>query len=124
MRKLILIFVASFLVIFSGSSALAETKNAFKGTWEYQVPNAPYEYSTGKLVFAETPEGLPTVTIRFTSGVEVKAKDVKIANNTFSFSTEVDENLVKVIGKITEGKISGNVDTPEGIMQLTATAKR
>jgi len=124
MKKVILILFASFLVLSSIAGNLSATKNLFKGTWDYQVPNAPYVYSTGKLVFAETTEGMTTVTIRFSNGAEIKGKDVKIENNTFSFSTEVDANVVKVTGKLTEGKISGSVDTPEGNMQLTATTKR
>lgn len=124
MRKVVLIFVVACMAIFSVNSVLAVTKNVFKGTWEYKVTEAPYEYSTGKIVFDETENGQQTITIRFTDGTEVKAKEIKIENETFSFTTEVEYNVVKVNGKLAEGKISGKIDTPDGIMDMTAIQKR
>jgi hypothetical protein len=121
MRKLALILFVSFIVI---GSAYAAVKNSFKGTWDYQVPDAPYEYSTGKIVFAEAANGQPTITIKFTNGTEVSGKEVKIENDSFSFKTEVDYNAVKVNGKLVEGKISAKIDTPQGLMNMTAVQKR
>ena len=124
MRKVVLILFVACVAIFSVSPTLAVTKNVFKGTWEYKVPEAPYEYSTGKIVFDETGNGQQTITILFTNGTEIKAKEIKIENEAFSFTTEVEYNVVKVNGKLAEGKISGKIDTPQGIMDMTATQKR
>lgn len=122
MRKLVLITLVAFVATLTVNPAFSAVKNVFLGTWDYQAPSAPYDYSTGKITFTET-NSQPAITIRFTNGDEVKAKEVKIENNTFSFSTEVENNLVKVTGKLAEGKITGKADSPQGLMSLTATRK-
>ena len=123
MRKVILIFFVACFAIFSVDTVFAVAKNVFKGTWEYNVPDAPYEYSTGKIVFADSENGQQIISIRFTNGTEIKAKEVKIDNDTFSFTTVVESYNIKVTGKLAEGKVSGKVDTPQGIMNLTAVQK-
>lgn len=120
MRKLVLILFVALVAVFVVNPVFAVTKNAFKGTWEYKVPDAPYEYSSGKIIFAEAAGGQQTVSIKFNDGTEIKAKDVKIEGTTFSFTTDVDYNTVKVTGKLVDGKIAGKVDTPDGTMEVTA----
>ena len=122
MRKLAMLLLVAFCVTVVESSAFAATKNSLKGTWEYKVAEAPYQYRSGKLVFAEA-NGQQTITIKFTDGTEIKAKEIKIENNTFSFAVEVESNPVTVTGKVAEGKMSGKIDSPQGPMDLTAVQK-
>ena len=122
MRKLVLLVVVALMATVWINQAIAAPKSNLKGTWEYKVPQAPYEYTSGKIIFAEA-DGKQTVVIMFNDGTEVKGKDVKFENDTFSFSTEVQYNLVKVTGKLVQGKLTGKVDSPDGLLELTATKK-
>lgn len=122
MRKLVLLLLVAVFATVCVSPAIAAPKNTLKGTWEYNVPQAPYEYISGKIIFSEV-NGTQTVVIQFNDGTEVKGTDVKIEKNNFSFSTEVQDNLIKVTGKLAEGKITGKVDSPDGLLDLTAVRK-
>jgi hypothetical protein len=101
----------------------ASANNTFKGTWDYKVAAAPYEYSTGKLIIGEA-EGKPSITVKFNNGTELKGQNVKIENNSFSFGVVVEYETVKITGKIVDGKIAGKVDSSEGTLDLTAVKKQ
>ena len=119
MKKLVMFVLFAFCATLISQPTAAAGKENLKGTWEYKVPSAPYEYSKGKLVFAED-DGVNTVTVKFTSGAELKAQNVKIEKEVISFVVILDGNYIKFNGKLAEGKITGKVDSPEGIMELTA----
>ena len=110
-----------FVLCLAGAtnSAYAFGKADVKGIWDYKVPAAPYEYSTGKLIFDET-EGKPTVTVKFTNGSEIKAQDVLVEDGSFSFGVQVENEYVKVSGNLANDQISGKVDSSQGTMDLTA----
>ncbi len=120
MKKLSL-FVLLFLGVVmcvKGNSPVPAKEN-LKGTWEYKVPDAPYEYSTGTFIFGEV-DGRPTVIVKFKSGAEVKAKDVKLENDSISFGVTVEYELVKVTAKLLDNKITGKASSSQGLMSLTA----
>lgn len=119
MKKLLMFVLFAFCATLISHPISASEKDNLNGTWAYKVPSAPYEYSQGKLIFGET-NGMKTVTIKFTSGVELKAQNVKIEKETISFSVLIEGNYVKFTGKLAEGKITGKVDSPEGLLELTA----
>jgi len=110
-----------FVLCMAGTihSAYAFGKADVKGTWDYKVPAAPYEYSTGKLIFDET-EGKPAITVKFTNGSEIKAQDVLVEEDSFSFSVLIENESVKVSGNFANDQISGKVDSSQGVMDLTA----
>ena len=97
----------------------ASAKEDLKGTWEYKAPSAPYEYMKGKLIFDEV-NGQATVTVKFSSGTQIKAQNVKVENENFSFGIMVENNLVKCTGKVVNGKLIGKADSPTGILEMTA----
>ncbi len=122
MRKLVLLVMVAFMATVWMNPAMAAPKSNLKGTWEYKVQEAPYEYASGKITFAEA-EGKQTVVIKFNDGTEIKGQNVKFENDNFSFTTEVQYNVVKVTGKVVEGKLTGKVDSPDGLLEMTATKK-
>ncbi len=122
MRKLVMFLMVALFATVYVVPAFAVKKNPLKGTWEYKAPQAPWEYTSGKIIFSEV-DGKQTVVVRFNDGTEVKGTELKIEINTFSFSTEVQGNPVKVTGKLAEGKIAGKVDSPDGLLELTAVRK-
>lgn len=123
MRKLMMFFLVAFFATLMVNHAAASGTENPKGIWEYKVPAAPYEYSAGKLILGET-DGKATVTIKFMSGTELKAKNVKIEKETISFGVEIESNPVTFSGKLVDGKITGKVNSPEGLMDLTAEKKQ
>lgn len=118
----IILILAVCVTLFSGQ-AIASLKENLKGTWEMKVPAAPYEFSTGKVIFGEA-EGQSTVVVEFPGGAKLKGQNVKIENDTFSFSVIIEYETVKVTGKLVEGKLIGKADTPEGQMDFSAVKKQ
>lgn len=119
MKKLMMFVLVALCATLVVNQATASGKENLKGIWEYKVPNAPYDYSKGKLIFGEV-NGQTTITVKLMSGTEIKAQNVKVENDTISFGVMIEYNLVKCNGKVVNGKITGKVDSPEGIMDLTA----
>jgi len=120
MKKLI-VFVSLFLGIVAGVCGQSTTplKEDFKGVWEYKAPEAPYEYSTGKFILKEA-DGKPVLTVKFQSGTEIKAQNVKIENDSISFAVTIEYEVVKVTGKLVGNKIAGKASYSQGVMTVTA----
>ncbi len=119
MKKLMIIVLFTFCATLASKPASSAEKENLNGTWLYKVADAPYEYNSGKLIFSEK-DGKTTGSIKFMDGSEIKAQEISINNNNFSFSVVIQDNQVKVTGKIVTGKITGKVDSPQGQMDLTA----
>ena len=119
MKKLIVFFLL-FLGVAAWVNAVSPvpSKEDLKGSWEFKVPEAPYEYNSGKIVFGEV-DGKPTVTVRLKSGTEVKAQNVKFENDSISFGVMIEYELVKVLGKLTDNKITGKASSSQGLMNIT-----
>ena len=115
---MIIVLFAAFATL-SSTLVQASVKEELKGTWEYKVAGAPEEYNAGKLIISEL-EGKTTGTVKLMDGNEIKIQEITFTENSFSFSVTIDYNQVKITGKIVQGKMSGKVDSPEGILDLTA----
>ncbi|MGV8138765.1 MAG: hypothetical protein AB2L20_26475 [Mangrovibacterium sp.] len=120
MKKLI-VFVTLFIGVVAGvcGQSSASLKENFKGVWEYKAPEAPYEYSTGRLIFKEA-DGKPVVTVKFQSGTEINAQNIKIENDSISFVVTIEYEMVKVTGKLVGNKIAAKANSSQGIMTVTA----
>lgn len=123
MKKVFVLFVIMFGSLLALNEAKASEFNKFKGTWEYKVPSAPYDYSKGQFIIAEV-DGKQTVTIKFMDGTKVKAQNVSCKDGSIKFSLYVDYNYVSVSCKLSKGKLLGKVDSSEGQMDLTAEKKK
>lgn len=122
MKNIKMILVLAFCVTLFPGQAFASLKENLKGTWEMKVPSAPYEYSTGKVIFGEA-EGVSTVVVEFPGGAKLKGQNVKIENDTFAFHVMIESNTIQVTGKLVDGKLAGKADTPEGLMEFSAVKK-
>lgn len=109
----------AFCATLTSQSLQAEEFDKLKGNWDYKAPYAPYEYSNGKFVFADT-EGTPSVIVKTRSGSQLKAKNVKIEKENISFYLTVEGYDVYFKGKLIDSKISGEADTPSGAIDVTA----
>jgi len=119
MKKLMMFVLVAFCATLVAQPLSAAMKDNLKGSWDYKAPYAPYEYSKGKLIFAED-NGVATVAVRFMSGTVVKAQNVKIEKEDISFGVTVEGYYVKFTGKLADGKITGKADAPNGLIDLTA----
>ncbi len=122
MKKLMMFFLVAFCVTLTVNHAPASEKENLMGIWKYKAPTAPYDFSEGELIFGKT-EGQTTLTVKFMNGAEIRAKDVKFEKENISFGVEIESNVVTFSGKLVDGRITGKVDSPEGIIELTAEKK-
>ncbi|MEL7585900.1 MAG: hypothetical protein AAGU19_04235 [Prolixibacteraceae bacterium] len=120
MKRLIMSLMLLTGTVVSGlSNPVVPAKENLKGTWEYKAPEAPYEYNAGKFVFDEV-DGKPVVTVKARNGAELKARDVKVENDSISFTVMIDYEQVKVTGKISGNKLTGKAAYSEGVLNVTA----
>lgn len=119
MKRLMILVLVAFCATLGSINAQAAENNSLKGTWEYKVSEAPYEYSSGKLIFAER-EGKTSGVVKLMNGTEIKIQSLKVENDSFSFVVEIEYNNVTVTGKVAAGKITGKADTPDGEMNISA----
>nr|AOE10949.1 hypothetical protein [uncultured bacterium]CCF99311.1 conserved hypothetical protein [uncultured Flavobacteriia bacterium] len=119
---LLVVFVASS---FSVSTTLLNDKNVI-GTWEYNIPEASYEYQNGKLII-EKKEG--KLTGHFLSDAEnTTIEKVSFEENKLSFiyffDTEGQEIELTFNLTIDKDKFRGSLSTPEGSMSMTGVKKK
>ena len=119
---LLVVFVASS---FSVSTTLLNDKNVI-GTWEYNIPEASYEYQNGKLII-EKKEG--KLTGHFLSDAEnTTIEKVSFKENKLSFiyffDTEGQEIELNFNLTIDKDKFRGSLSTPEGSMSMTGVKKK
>jgi autotransporter translocation and assembly factor TamB len=93
------------------------------GLWDYSAPDAPGEYSAGKIVFSEA-AGKTAGKVILTGGYEVAVNNLKIDNLSFSFTVEIEYETVKVTGKLANGRISGKAEYPEGVLNIYAVRSK
>lgn len=123
MKKIIIPFCLAFVVLISGagfSANNAEAENPLLGSWVFNVAQAPWEYSKGKVVFEENKEEELSGKIIFTSGREIKIAKITQEDDKVTFKVNVDGMPVKTIVTLEENDIKGFVETNEGNMPFNA----
>ena len=96
------------------SSFLGEEN--FLGNWKYSAENVPYEYARG-ILFISKKEGQLEVVVAL-SGRELKAQDVKVMEDSLTFSLNLEGQLVSVSITVDGDKISGKASSEDGIFNL------
>ena len=113
------------LMVFSAFSTIqlkAEVKNtAIIGEWLYEVSDAPSGYQKGSLIFSEK-EGQLICIVKIEAG-ELEVSNLKLKDQKITFTTYVDGNPINVDLTIEANKMTGKVDSPEGLKTLTAVKK-
>ncbi|MFV0593712.1 MAG: hypothetical protein ACK5M7_20235 [Draconibacterium sp.] len=119
MKKLfsIIVFAASLaLMSFSGEP---DGHKILLGNWKYQVTTAPPGLDSGTLSFSEQ-EGKLLGTIKTIDGTELNMQDLIFEKEQLRFGVTVDYNYVLVKAMVKGKELTGTVDSPEGVMQLSA----
>jgi len=112
------IVLGLFLALVCGNAFAATNAKDLVGTWNYEAPYAPYEYSTGKLVFTEAGD---KVEGKIKIGeYEIDMRNVKIEGDKVSFGAYIEGEYVKIDATVKKKALTGTVSYSEGSMEVTA----
>ena len=99
------IVLGLFLALVVGNAFAAAKVKDVVGTWNYEAPYAPYEYSTGKLVFSENGDKLEG---KIKIGeYEIEMRSLELDGENLTFGAYVEGEYVKL--KITIKKNKFNI---------------
>lgn len=121
--KKITFFILSVLialsVAISQSVAFGLSDADLTGSWTFEVPNAPWEYSNGHLVFGVEEEEL-SGKIKFHTGRELTIRSITVEEYNVVFVVFVDGYRVETKLTLDGNLLTGYAETPEGNMNITA----
>ncbi len=118
-RSSVSLFGMFFLaLLFIATTAKAE--NPLIGSWAFNVNQAPWEYSRGKVVFDLGKEDELSGKIIFASGIEVAINKITQEKDKVVFDIFVEGTPVKTIVTLKDDNITGFVETYEGNMPFSA----
>lgn len=119
MKKLMILVFMIGMVPFFANAVSNSSNTPVLGEWKYEVPSAPYGYEKGVLVISEKDSQL-VGEVKLPDGYKIELKKLTFEDGIFSCGLYVDYEYVKVKVQIDGQKMSGNVDTSQGQMTLTA----
>ena len=121
MKKVTFVMMILCLV-FMNQMTFAKGNKSVIGTWKVTVADAPYEYVNSSLVVTEG-EGKLSAKVIFENSQEVNVSEIQMAEDTVHLTVNIDGNDIKVTGKVENSKITGKVDAPDGVLEMTAVKK-
>lgn len=122
MKKVTFVVMILCLIVLNQRSFANDNKNVL-GTWKVAVADAPYEYVKSSFVVSEV-NGLLSGKVVFENGQEMKVSDLEFAKDVLKFGVNIDGNDIKVTAKVENSKLTGKVDAPDGLLDLTAVKKQ
>jgi hypothetical protein len=120
MKRIVLmngIVLGLFLAMVVGNVFAATNAKDVVGTWNYEAPYAPYEYSKGKLVFTENGDKVEGK-IKIGS-YEIEMRNVKLEGENISFGAYVEGEYVSIKMKVDNKKFTGTASYSEGTIDVT-----
>jgi hypothetical protein len=106
-----------FVALLAGNAFAAENTKDVVGTWNYEAPYAPYEYSTGKLIFNENGDKLEG---KIKIGeYEIEMRNVKAEGDNISFGAYVEGEYVSIKISVKKNEFSGTASYSEGSIEVT-----
>lgn len=120
MKRIVLksgIALGLFLAMIVGNVFAAPNAKDVVGTWNYDAPYAPYEYSKGKLIFTESGDKVEGK-IKIGS-YEIDMRNVKVEGEEVSFGAYVEGEYVSIKMKIDKKKFTGTASYSEGSIEVT-----
>ena len=119
MKKLLILAFFMAVTILNTQASVTANKDVV-GSWKYEVAGAPYGYEKGTLVFAEK-EGKLVGEVKFADGYKIEMKEVKIEEGGIvKCGLYVDYEYISVKVKLEGTKMTGSVNTPDGVLKLKA----
>lgn len=124
MKKFILTSAMILSVVIMSSFAVNESIDDSKiviGTWEYSVPDAPYEYQEGELIIEKKDGKLTGYTMM--GGYKTDIEDVVVKNNNLTFYLYVESEKVSFDLEFEKKIFSGTVSYSEGELDISGKRK-
>jgi len=121
MKNLKLVLIILGIVILNQKSFANDNKNVI-GTWKVAVVDAPDQYVNSSLIVSEAKEGLIGKVI-FEDGQELKVLNIQFSKDVIQFAVNIEGSEIKVTGKVGNSKITGKIDAPDGVLEMTAVRK-
>lgn len=110
-----------FVMVIGNAFAVSAPKDVV-GTWKYEAPYAPYEYSTGKLIFTEK-AGKVEGKIKI-GEYEIEMRNVKVEGTKVAFGAYVEGEYVSIKIEIKKKAFSGTAAYSEGSMEVTGEKEK
>ncbi len=110
------------LALFVGNAFATVKAKDVVGTWKYEAPYAPYEYSSGKLIFTENGD---KVEGKIKIGeYEIEMRNVKVDGAKVEFGAYIEGEYVSIKVEIKKNTLSGTASYSEGSMEVTAEKEK
>jgi len=122
MNKFKFVLIILGFVILNQTSFANDNKNV-TGTWKVEVTDAPNQYVNSSFIVSEVNGGL-TGKVVFEDGQELKVPDIQFSKDIIQFVVNIEGNDIKVSGKVGNAKITGKVEAPDGVLEMTAVRKQ
>lgn len=120
MKTRSLLLSTLILFIFSIDAIASSSNSPLLGSWEFNVNEAPWEYSRGVIIIESGEDEELTGKIEFSTGRIVEIAAISVEDDKVVFEVIVDGYDVKTDLTITEDNLRGIVQTIEGNMNFTA----
>jgi len=120
MKKTILTVCGMFLITFLLMSVSAKAGNPLLGSWTFNVAQAPWEYSKGKIVIEEDEDLILKGKITFDSGMEFTIYKISEADEKVIIEMYIEGYPIRTIVTVNDDEISGYTETPDGNIPFSA----
>jgi hypothetical protein len=120
--KAVRLILALMLVAAFTSTVSAQKKVDPTGTWSYEAPMAPYEYSSGDIVIDKDGKDY-TVQIVLGEYYKVKGEKVVYEKNELSFVVYIEGEAIDIKATLTKEEMKGTASYSDGDIPVTAKKK-
>ena len=116
-RILLSFFALAFLFSFAMATNSAPVDPV--GTWAYNAPDAPVEYSKGQIVFSR--EGGELKGSMVIDTYRLALENLKLEGNALSFAVDIDGEYVRISLELTNDTFSGKASYSEGSLPISGS---
>ena len=100
-----------------GTEGWAQEKD-WVGTWQYEAPQADYQYQKGEIIFSMEGEELKA-SVKVNQN-EMQVQQLEVSDNQATFSITIEGQPINVSLEKEEGKLSGEATYSGGEVAITA----
>ena len=116
------IVLGLLMVMFVGSTFAAVKTKDLVGSWNYEAPSAPYEYSSGKLIFSEDGEKLNGKIV--IGQYEIEMRNVKIEGDEVKFGAYIEGEYISLTMTPKNNSFTGTANYSEGSLEVTGKKEK
>jgi hypothetical protein len=120
MKKSVVPFLSLVLFAFLFTAAGVKADSPLPGSWSFNIPQAPWEYSKGKMIFENDADDKITGKIKFDSGREVRIARISQTEDKYTFEVNVEGTPVKTVVTLKDNNMTGVVETYDGNIPFSA----